>query len=40
MPEMSAKTVKIAKRRFDLRRDHVERAVRQALPEPIASHYV
>jgi hypothetical protein len=40
MPETSPKTVTIAKRRFQLRADHVERALRQALPEPITSHYV
>jgi len=40
MPETSTKTVTIAKRRFQLRRDRVESAVKRALPEPIASHYV
>lgn len=40
MAETSSKTVTIAKRRFELRRDRVERALRQTLPEPITSHYV
>jgi hypothetical protein len=40
MRETSPKTVTIAKRRFELRADRVERALRQALPEPIKSHYV
>ena len=40
MAETSSKTVTISKRRFELRADRVERAVRQALPEPITSHYV
>ncbi len=40
MSETSPKTVTIAKRRFQLRADRVERALRQALPEPITSHYV
>ncbi|HZL48904.1 MAG TPA: hypothetical protein VFC30_07805 [Solirubrobacteraceae bacterium] len=30
----------IAKRRFELRRDRIERALRETLPEPITSHYV
>jgi hypothetical protein len=33
-------SVTIAKQRFELRRDEVERALRGVLPEPIASHYV
>ncbi len=40
MAETSPKTVTIAKRRFELRADRVERALRQTLPEPITSHYV
>lgn len=40
MRETSSKTVTIAKRRFELRADRVERALRQTLPEPIKSHYV
>ncbi len=40
MSETPVKTVMIAKRRFDLRRDRVERAARRVLPEPISSHYV
>jgi hypothetical protein len=40
MPETLPKTVTIAKRRFELRADRVERALRKALPEPITSHYV
>jgi hypothetical protein len=40
MPEASLKKVTIAKRRFELRRDRVERMMRQVLPEPLASHYV
>lgn len=40
MSETSAHTVTIAKRRFALRREGVERATRGVLPEPIASHYV
>jgi hypothetical protein len=40
MAETSTHTVTIAKRRFKLRRDGIERATRQVLPEPIASHYV
>jgi hypothetical protein len=40
MAETSHKTVTIAKQRFALRRDRVERVLRQTLPEPIASHYV
>ena len=40
MLETSPKTVTIAKRRFELRADRVERTLRQALPEPITSHYV
>jgi hypothetical protein len=40
MAETPSKTVTISKRRFELRADRVERALRQALPEPIMSHYV
>lgn len=40
MAEMGARTVTIAKQRFDLRRDSIERATRRLLPEPILSHYV
>jgi hypothetical protein len=40
MPETLPKTVTIAKQRFELRADRVERALRQTLPEPITSHYV
>jgi hypothetical protein len=40
MAETLHKTVTIAKQRFELRRDRVERALRQTLPEPITSHYV
>jgi hypothetical protein len=40
MAETPAKAVTIAKRHFTLRADRVERALRQALPEPITSHYV
>jgi hypothetical protein len=40
MPETSVKAVTIAKQRFELDSGRVERAVRRALPEPIASHYV
>lgn len=40
MAETSRKIVTIAKQRFELRRDRVERVLRQTLPEPITSHYV
>jgi hypothetical protein len=40
MAEMDTRTVTIAKQRFDLRRDTIERATRRLLPEPISSHYV
>jgi hypothetical protein len=40
MSETSLKNVTIAKRRFELRRDRVERMMRQVLPEPLTSHYV
>lgn len=40
MTETATHTVTIAKQRFELRRDSVERATRQVLPEPISSHYV
>lgn len=34
------RSVTVAKRRFDLRRSEVERAMRRILPEPVFSHYV
>jgi hypothetical protein len=40
MAETLRKTVTIAKQRFELRRDRIERALRETLPEPITSHYV
>jgi hypothetical protein len=40
MSETTSHTVTIAKQRFDLRRERVERATRHELPEPISSHYV
>lgn len=40
MPETYLKEVTIAKQRFELRRDRVERMMRQVLPEPLTSHYV
>jgi hypothetical protein len=40
MAEQTAGSVTIAHRRFELRRDGVERAMRGVLPEPISSHYV
>lgn len=40
MAETLRKTVTIAKQRFELRPDRIERALRQTLPEPITSHYV
>jgi len=40
VPETSLKNVTIAKRRFELRRDRVERLMLQVLPEPLTSHYV
>lgn len=40
MTETAAKTVTVARHRFELRRDGVERAMRRVLPEPITSHYV
>lgn len=40
MAEIGARSVTVARRRFDLRRETIERAVRQVLPDPIASHYV
>jgi hypothetical protein len=40
MTETRSRTVTIAKRRFDLRRDRIEHAAEQVLPEPISSHYV
>ncbi len=38
--ETDRRTVVIAKQRFDLRREAIERALRGSLPEPIANHYV
>jgi hypothetical protein len=40
MTETSPRTVTVAKQRFELRREQVERAMRGVLPEPISSHYV
>jgi len=40
MAETLRKTVTIAKQRFELQADRVERALKQTLPEPITSHYV
>jgi hypothetical protein len=40
MAEATTRTVTVARKRFELRRDRVERAMRNVLPEPIASHYV
>jgi hypothetical protein len=40
MAEIGVRAVTIAKQRFDLRRDAVERTMRQVLPEPISSHYI
>ena len=40
MAETLHKTVTIAKQRFELRQDRIERALKQTLPEPITSHYV
>lgn len=40
MSETSPHIVTIAKQRFELRRDRVERALRGVLPEPISTHYV
>jgi len=40
MTETAVKTVTVARQRFELRRDGVERAMRRVLPEPITSHYV
>jgi hypothetical protein len=40
MTEGSPRTVTVAKQRFELRREQVERAMRGVLPEPISSHYV
>jgi hypothetical protein len=36
----SPKVVTVAKQRFELQRDQVERTMRYVLPEPITSHYV
>jgi hypothetical protein len=40
MSTVSPKVVTVAKQRFELWRDQVERTMRGVLPEPIASHYV
>jgi hypothetical protein len=40
MTETASRTVTVARQRFELRRDRVERAMRRVLPEPITSHYV
>lgn len=40
MSETATHRATIAKRRFDLRRDRIEEALRDVLPEPVASHYV
>jgi hypothetical protein len=40
MAETTPRTVTIAKRPFEMRRERVEKAMRHVLPEPIASHYV
>jgi hypothetical protein len=40
MSASPAKIVTVAKQRFELRRDQVERTMRYVLPEPITSHYV
>ena len=40
MPETSRHTFTIAKQPFELRREGIERSVRNVLPEPVASHYV
>ncbi|HEY2570333.1 MAG TPA: hypothetical protein VGI27_02615 [Solirubrobacteraceae bacterium] len=40
MAEALPKIVKVAKQRFELQRDQVERTMRYVLPEPITSHYV
>jgi hypothetical protein len=40
MTETATRTVTVARQRFELRHDQVERAMRRVLPEPIASHYV
>ena len=40
MTETDQGTVTIAKQRFELRRETIERIMRQVLPEPISSHYV
>jgi hypothetical protein len=40
MLTMTSKIVTVAKQRFELRRDRVERAMRDVLPEPITSHFV
>jgi hypothetical protein len=40
MSETSRHTFTIAKQPFELRREGIERSVRNVLPEPVASHYV
>lgn len=40
MSETSPHNVTIAKQRFGLRRDHIERTMRGVLPEPISTHYI
>lgn len=40
MSTASHRVVTVAKQRFELRRDQVERTMRYVLPEPITSHYV
>jgi len=40
MSTVPARVVRVAKRRFELRADQVERAMLDVRPEPISSHYV
>jgi hypothetical protein len=40
MSTASHRVVTVARQRFELRRDQVERTMRYVLPEPIISHYV
>jgi hypothetical protein len=40
MSYVAPKVVTVARQRFELRREQVERTMRYVLPEPIASHYV
>jgi hypothetical protein len=40
MSTTSPKIVTVAKQRFELQRDQVERTMRYVLPEPITSHYI